>query len=306
VWVLGVLFVLLGSMAGSLAATMTLASSVAPRGRVAGSFGALQSASFVGTSVGPAVGAVLVPVLGPRHSLLVAGAFPILSGLAVLFFVEERFSREQTGPKRVAAHRVLRAAGVSSTVVTLLFMGLLTQGALFGVIASLPLRVRAVTGQDSATVLVGLAAGLQAAGAALGALVVTRSLRSRRGAAIAGCAGLGACVYAAVAATSMPALLIVLAALGGAAMGGVLPLVNTLLGEVTPLEIRGEVFGYAATAMATGAAVVPVLATSLVPRWGTAAPFIMVAVVDVVLAAVALRRVRNARRERVQTAVEMT
>jgi hypothetical protein len=32
----------------------------------------------------------------------------------------------------------------------------------------------------------------------------------------------------------------------------------------------------------------------------------MVAVVDVVLAAVALRRVRNARRGRVQTAVEMT
>jgi DHA1 family multidrug resistance protein-like MFS transporter len=307
VWVFAVLFVVLGSMAGSLAATMTLASATAPRAKVAGSFGALQSAAFVGTSLGPAVGAVLVPLVGPRPTLLVAGIFPVVSGVAVWLYVDERFSRApREAPRRVPAHRLIRAAGLGRTVITLLLMCLLTQGALFGVIASLSLRIRAVAATDSAALFVGLAAGLQAAGAAVGALVVTRTLRRKPSQAIIGCAILGACVYAAVAATQVPALLLMLAALGGLAMGGVLPLVNTLLGEATPREIRGEVFGYAATSMAVGAAAVPVLATSLIPRWGTGAPFIMVVVVDAMLAAVALQRARGTRPDTMQPAVETT
>jgi MFS family permease len=119
--------------------------------------------------------------------------------------------------------------------------------------------------------------------------VLTRALRTRPSSAVAGCALLAACVYGAVALTPSVVLLVLLAALGGLVAGGVLPLVNALLGETVPARIRGEVFGYSATAMSVGGAITPVLATSLVPKWGTAAPFTMVVAVNLMLAAVALR-----------------
>jgi DHA1 family multidrug resistance protein-like MFS transporter len=285
--VMAVLFFVRGSLAGINAAGAALVTSMAPAERVASSLGVLQSSLYIGSTMGPAVGAVLVPFAGLRLSFVIAGGVQFLGGFAVARFVEERFVREVvgSGPKRARGRTALRQAGVARTVGVLLLLGLLAQAVASGMGATMPLRVRSLAGAQHVAVAVGVVATLQASASAVSALLIGRVGRrvGYRGVLIASSVW-GVCVLAAL--VFMPSLVGValLAAGAGFALGAFVPAVNTLLGLVTPPSMRAEVFGYGGTAFAIGGLVAPIMSTSLIAGFGFGAPFAVLASIELVVA----------------------
>jgi len=282
---------LTGVFAGSVAATNALVSTIAPREKLTHSLGVLQSGYYIGTMSGPALGALFVSGFGVRPAFFVAAVMPALAGIGVSTLIREQFTRRPPGTRRRGTKVVLREAGVLKPLLTLVVMALLAQGVGIGLSAALPLRAGALAGSAHAAEAVGGAATLQACCAAVAALSVARvSRRFSYRAVLTSLALLGALGYGLVAVAPSFAVMLLCISVGGLAVGGMLPSINAMLGTVAPAEVRAEVFGYSASAMAAGGGTAPLLAGLLAARFGTPAPFVMVAGIDLALAAWALKR----------------
>jgi len=273
-----------GALAGTIMANTALVASIAPRERVASSIGAISSANYVGTTLGPGVGAILVPVVGIRPAFAIAGAIPLLAAAAVQVGVRESFVRPDRQARPARARTALREVRMGGVVVTLAVSALLAQSVGSGLAPTLPLRVASLV-DTHVGAFVGAAFALQAGCAAIGALVVSRIARGMRYSTIIILAALWAGLFfGLIGAASSVGLLIAFAGLGGLAGGMLMPAVNTLLGRVSPAAVRAEVFGLSASAMAVGGTVSPLASTALVAGYGTAAPFAMVAALELSLA----------------------
>lgn len=287
-----------GALSGTISATTALVASTAPRERVAHSLGVVQSASYIGTTLGPALGAVLVPVVGIRPAFGIAGTIPLLAAVGAAVGVTEHFVRPDPHLLSRGTRATLRAAGVVPAVVTLAGASLLVQAVGSALAPAIPLRVAGLVDPGGVPVVVGTVFALQAGSAAVSALGVSRLARhlGYRRVMIAAALWAATC-YGTLATVHSVAAMAVLVGLGGLAGGTLMPSVNTLLGHVAPAAVRAEVFGYSASAMALGGALSPLASTTLVAVRGTAAPFVMVAAVEVGLATwagVGLRRLRLA------------
>ncbi|MCX7671561.1 MAG: MFS transporter, partial [Anaerolineae bacterium] len=80
-----------GIFTGTVPATMALVAATAPKERSGMAMGSLQTAVYLGVSLGPFFGGLSGDALGYRPSFWVTGALLFLSGLLVLFFVHEEF-----------------------------------------------------------------------------------------------------------------------------------------------------------------------------------------------------------------------
>jgi DHA1 family multidrug resistance protein-like MFS transporter len=235
---------------------------------------------------------VLVPAAGIRLSFVIAGAVQFAAGFVVARFVQERFVREDSVVRRARARgrAGLREAGVMGTVGVLLMMGLLAQAVASGMGASLPLRVRALASPGNVAVAVGVVATMQASASAVSALLLGRiGRRAGYGRVLVASTVWAMLVF--VALVFAPSLLGValLASAAGFALGAFVPAVNTLLGLASPPAMRAEVFGYSGTAFAIGGLVAPITATSLIAGFGTTAPFVLLAALELVVAVWAVR-----------------
>ncbi|HXA28445.1 MAG TPA: MFS transporter [Candidatus Angelobacter sp.] len=291
VYVLMATRVLTGAFAGSVAANNALVASLAPRGRLTHSLGVLQSGYYIGTMSGPALGAVFVPVFGIRTAFFVAAVMPAVAGMAVTLVIRESFQRRPRGAPRRRTRGVIRDAGIARPLISLLVMAMLTQAIGIGLSAALPLRAGLLAGSAHVDSAVGAAAALQALCAAIAALTVSRiSSRYSYRWALALLAAGAALSYGLIAAAPSFAVMLLLVALGGLCAGGMLPSINALLGTVAPPAVRAELFGYSASAMSAGGATAPLLSGVLAARFGTPAPFLMIAGLETSLAAWAVLR----------------
>jgi DHA1 family multidrug resistance protein-like MFS transporter len=82
---------LVGVFTGTIAAATTLVASVVPKKESGAALGSLQTAIFLGTSLGPFLGGIMGDNLGYRPSFWVTGGLLFLSGVLVMLFVREDF-----------------------------------------------------------------------------------------------------------------------------------------------------------------------------------------------------------------------
>ncbi len=80
-----------GAVTGTVAAATTLVATTVPRERCAFSLGLLQTAVFVGNSVGPAMGGIIGATLGYRVAFLGSGLLLLVTGILVTTQIHERF-----------------------------------------------------------------------------------------------------------------------------------------------------------------------------------------------------------------------
>src|SRR6266542_4201687 len=82
-----------GVFSGTVSATRTLVSSVAPAAQLGYVLGTMQTASFVGNTAGPLIGGVIADHVGYGPSFVVTGVLLVATGFAVLRLVHEDFQR---------------------------------------------------------------------------------------------------------------------------------------------------------------------------------------------------------------------
>ena len=92
-WQMVALRMIEGAFTGSVAACAALVASTAPKDRMGYALGMIQTAVFVGASIGPFLGGALADLIGYRATFMASSVLFAVGGFIVLFFVQENSSR---------------------------------------------------------------------------------------------------------------------------------------------------------------------------------------------------------------------
>ena len=174
-WELLVLRVMQGLLTGTIAAATVLVAATVPASEAGYGMGLLQTAVYVGATVGPMVGGMVSDLIGNRFTFFVTSAMLGLAGLTVLLFVEESFQP----PARTKGLQSLKpdfsVVLKSPVLVYLILIGFSVQIANAVVNPIMPLFVQQINpNQTRVAAITGLILGIGAFSSALSAAGVGR------------------------------------------------------------------------------------------------------------------------------------
>jgi MFS family permease len=294
-WHLFVARVLQGLAGGSSPALLTLTALSLPRARLGMAMGLMQTAQFLGNSLGPLMGTLAVGLVGFRGTFFMAAA--VMIGLVGLTLVAVRDS-PPTPPPADAGSRVgfVQRLAVVGRIPRLRGIVLATLAFQVSYIVSmtlLPLHLYDVAGGVDAPRSVGTVLAASALGGALGSAVLG-SLTSRLGSqtiAVAAFLLSGALLVPQVwlSSTVEFAVFRFLTDFFG---GAVLPALRTLLAEEaarheSTASSMGTIYGVSQSATAGGNALGAVLATAIASAAGIPATFVAAGLVAMATGAAA-------------------
>lgn len=269
-----------GVFTGTIAAATTLVVSVVPKEHSGAAIGSLQTAVYLGTSLGPLLGGVTADRLGYRSSFWVTSALLLLSGLLVALLVHEDFATEnatRSNPKQTgwgeAAQFLLAGGGALLAVFAariLLRVGTQMPSPV------LPLFVQTLLppGAHVATTT-GLIAGASSVGAALGSPIIGGrgdKAGHRRWLIVSGSAATLFCAPQAFAPNAL--WLALWQGLLGFAVGGTLSTLTALLVQFSPKGREGMIVGLDSSVAGLANAIGPMLGAGAV-GWWLRAPFLL-------------------------------
>ena len=267
-----------GLITGVVSASSALAAAVTPRERTGYAMGLLQVGLWSGVSTGPLVGGVLSDLMGFQGTFVVTSILLLLSGLGVWFGVQEPFERsEQVQSGRFGFledwRRVLSNPQLDFTLL-LRFLNASGRSVLEPV---LPLFVLSLTtGSARVATSTGVVVGAASAASTVTAVYLGR-LGDRTGhARVALACGIGAAVlYASIIFAGNLWQLLVLYALTGACVGGLLPSLSAMLVENSQRGDEGCVYGIDNSVNSAGRTVGPVLGAACALWFSPRAPFLL-------------------------------
>ena len=294
-WVILVSLTMQGLFSGFIPAAIALTSVTVPDSRMDRALGVVTAGQYLGSTLGPAVGAVLAVVLGFRGAIVASSILPALAAGWIIFAVP----RDRIAPARIInAAAAVRprfhistewARGFSRTfwVAVLLYFGLFALNQFIRV--ATPIALKEVAGEDQAATLSGIAFTLAGAGSVAGVLVVGRVLGLWTGlrGTLVSMTVLSAAVTPLMAfgqnEWTFIAGLLVVAVANGAAM----PATNALIASTVEHARRGTAFGLASSAQAIAFMVGP-MSAALFAATSLALGFMLCAVLFAALAVVVL------------------
>lgn len=285
VWQLLFLRLLQGAFTGTVSASQALVASQAPGRRLGMALGIMQTSVFVGTSIGPLLGGVVADNFGYRLSFVSGGISLFVSGLLVLFFVEEH--RTQTPASGAPPFwRDLGSALRIPVIPAMIGTYFAIQYGATVVVPILPQFVQSLQGlaghAASATGLILAAAGVASAVAAVTVGVVSDRIGYKN-------ILVGASIAAAV--FSIPQYwvtatwqLLVLRVFVGLATGAIMPAAGALTANLVPAARRGTAYGLTGSATSLGFGVGPLTAALVVSVAGIRPVFLTAAVLMLIIA----------------------
>lgn len=280
-WQLVALRALQGVTAGTNAAVIALAASVLPAARLGVGMGMLQTAQFLGLSLGPLLGGLSVAAFGFKTTLALSAGCLFVMALIVVLGIKEppvRGSlRGETAPTtlRQRLTTIGRLPDLRAPILAMLGF----QAAYASGVSLLPLHLHSVMGGTTATeratsAAVGLVLSSSALGIALGATTLGW-LGGRVGVQrVALLSMLGAGVFTLPQVWYQePWQFATTRFLLGFAAGGVLPSLRTVLGQAAAQSERlggnlGAIYGLSQSATSAGMAIGPLLAAGTATVWG--------------------------------------
>jgi DHA1 family multidrug resistance protein-like MFS transporter len=261
-----------GAVTGTVAASVALVSSVTPRAFLGYSLGLMQTAVFVGGSLGPLVGGVVADRYGYRIPFLVTGALLLCGGLLVLFGARERFKRPTPEERAKTSSRgILRSPGVPGLLMVFLLLNL--SGSFVGPI--FPLFVEEVLKRPgraaSETGIILAATGVSSAVASV--LVGRMSDRVGHKRVLVACTALAGLLCFPQAIARNVGQLLCLRVLFGLGAGGMIPAMNAMVARTVPRDRIGRAYGFVTTASSVGWATGPALGGLAASACGLRVPF---------------------------------
>jgi DHA1 family multidrug resistance protein-like MFS transporter len=288
-----------GFITGTVAAANALVASTAPRTRTGYAMGLLQVGLGAGVALGPLIGGLIADAYGYQAAFYVTAALLLLSGILVGWGVEEDFVRPETpAGQRLSLsagwRHVLAAPGVATTYA----MRFISQMGRMMIVPIAPLFIQTLLPDaERLNTFTGLVVGIAAGATTISAVYLGR-LGDRVG-------HRRVIILSALVATALYLVqsqvrdgwqLLVLQALVGVAMGGIIPTISALLAGFTQAGEAGAVYGLDNSIDSAGRSLAPLLGSAVAVWFSLRATFIATGLLFLLtglLAAKLLPRVRD-------------
>jgi DHA1 family multidrug resistance protein-like MFS transporter len=271
-----------GIITGTVSALNALVAASAPRERVGYAMGFLQAGLAGGVALGPLIGGAVADAFGYRAAFYVTSSLLFLAGMLVLIGVKERrASRNGRGDESKGVLKLWRDVFASQGVRIAYLMRFLTQLGRMMIIPIMPLFIETLlVTRGGVNTFTGLVIGVASATTTASAIYFGKlgdRLGHRR--IVAASALLAALLFALQSFVTAGWQLLLLQALVGAALGGVIPTVSALLAGYTRPGIEGTVYGLDNTIVSGARAVAPLVGSGVALWLGLRATFAATAVV---------------------------
>lgn len=288
-----------GLVSGVISAANALVAASTPRQHSGEALGLLQTSRWVGVTGGPLLGGLLGEAFGFRECFWITGGLLALAGIATMIWVKEDFRpiAKAQRPSFWASYRTLFTAPGMRGLYQLTFLRSL--GATLTVpIASLYVA-SLMDAEQGAALMTGIVMGATAFASALSAGWLGR-LGDRQGhthilifSAIA-----AALLYIPQSMVTAAWQLVVLQALSGLAVGGLMATTAALMNLWSPRGNQGATYGLDNSVQAAARSISPMAGAGIALWLGMRGVYVGVALVYVVMAAVAWRVARSQMEQR--------
>ncbi len=282
-----------GMITGTVAAANALVASVAPRQRSGYAMGLLLMGQTTGIAIGPLIGGVMADAFGYQLTFILTSVLLLVGGVLVLFGVEERFTpRPETTTTRRSFwadwQHVFQADGVILAY-TLRFLAYLGQVLLT---PFAPLFIATLLADTSRlNTITGLVIAVSAGAGTVTAVYLGRlGDRIGHGKVLKWSALLAGLLFLPQSLVTEAWQLLVLQALAGAAVGGVIPTISALLARYTEPGEEGSVYGIDNSIVAGARAVAPLVGSVIAYWFDLRATFVATAVVFLLVALLTVLR----------------
>lgn len=267
-----------GALTGTVPAAITLVASSTPPQRRGTALGLLQMAIYLGASVGPFLGGLIADHVGYRPTFWVTGGLLFCAGVLMATLVHEEFTPPEESDSRKKSHLwdgLVMVLHTRSLVVVLGISVLMRLGTrIVGPMLPLFVQEIAAPGAKIAS-LTGAIEGFSAAASAVAAFTLGR-LSDRIGyrRILLLCSTIACVLSGFMSGARNLTQLLVLRALVGAAMGGILASVSALQAALAPKDRFGAVYGVDTSVVAGANAVAPMIGAGLAASRGLRSVFL--------------------------------
>jgi MFS transporter, DHA1 family, multidrug resistance protein len=252
-WHVIVAFTLQGMLSGFIPAAVALTSVSVPRQRLTGSLAIVTAAQYLGTTVGPALGAIFAGILGLRGAIVAGAMLPSIAALVATMFVPRDEVELRPASSEAKLSRRERLRGFASHLSVQLALALFLYFVLYATSNVLriaaPIAIKQILHGVQATSVVGVAYTASGMGSVIGALALARFvIRPPR---------VRLSLTAVLLVTAASHLLLALAGsvllftawftVISMAQGAMIPAANTMIASSVAPAWRGTVFGVASS-----------------------------------------------------------
>lgn len=266
-----------GLITGTIAAASALLASVTPRKQMGYAMGLLQVGFGTGIAMGPLIGGAVADLFGYNVVFYITAVMLFLAGIIVHRGVQENFSPAKSSRGEKASfiqgwRSLMATTGVMMTFV-IRFLTSLGRMMIFPII---PLFIATLLVDSSKlNTFTGLVLGVASAATTisavfLGKLADRTSYRKVLIVSMAVMAGL----YALQGYVTAGWQLLVLQALVGVALGGVIPIISALLANYIKVGGEGAVYGLDNSINAAGRTAAPMLGAAIATGWDYSIVFV--------------------------------
>ena len=273
-----------GLITGTVAAANALVASVTPREQAGYGMGLLQVGQGAGVALGPMIGGALADHFGYASAFYMTALMLLLGGFLVYFGVNEQFEPKAAGqakPGILSSWRVLlTSAGVPVTYV-LQFLSQLGSNLLTPI---LPLFIPLVLGpSEHLNSFTGLVVGASAATTTVSSILLGR-LGDRVGHRIilVTSLALGGLIFIPEFWAQAGWQVLVLQALVGVAMGGIVPSISALQARFSRPGMEGAVYGLDNSIGSGARSIAPMLGSGIAVWWSLRAAFPITGIVLII------------------------
>jgi DHA1 family multidrug resistance protein-like MFS transporter len=290
-----------GIVTGTVGAANALVASQVPRAHAGYAMGLLETGRGLGIALGPLIGGVLADTFGYGVAFYVTAALLLLSGLLVVAGVKESAGPardRQASPGLFSAWRhVVSASGVTGTY----SMRFISELGRTMIVPVAPLFILTLLADSSRVntfsgMVVGIASLTTTASAAFLGRLGDRVGHRR---VIFVCTLLAAIFYFPHSLVSTGWQLLALQALVGLALGGISPILSSLLATYTEPGEAGATYGLDNSVNAGSRSIAPMLGAAVAVTFGLRATFVATGLLFLVSALIALRMLPAPRRSSV-------